>query len=240
MSEGLPLSQVTAQRKSIDELASSWTVPSVPSGSYIGFGHSDQHGSQLHRMQAQRKKESTEAWRGMSECSFTHTVPWNISPANVEHVESVISPFRTDSFNAPGQVSKLIAPLPAMDTAPKTTAYAILTCHFLKLVMSLWYGPACRSMPVIYTAVQAPTITIDGPFGAPSQEHANYHKLLLICTGIGVTPMLSIMRDALHRMIPPPSRAAGLGVWPRACHILLVKHVLTLLPIVCKCKFHLL
>ena len=60
--------------------------------------------------------------------------------------------------------------------------------------------------------VQAPRIIIDGPFGAPAQEHAKFRQVLLIGMGIGITPMLSIMRDALHRLVELPAAASGLEV----------------------------
>lgn len=60
--------------------------------------------------------------------------------------------------------------------------------------------------------MQAPRIVFDGPFGAPAQEHAKFSQVLLIGMGIGITPMLSIMRDALHRLVELPAGAYGLEV----------------------------
>jgi Na+-transporting NADH:ubiquinone oxidoreductase subunit NqrF len=52
--------------------------------------------------------------------------------------------------------------------------------------------------------MQAPRLIIDGPFGAPAQEHAKFKKVVLIGMGTGIAPMLSIMRDTLHRLAAQP------------------------------------
>lgn len=40
-------------------------------------------------------------------------------------------------------------------------------------------------------------IYIDGPYGAPVQDHGKYETVLLAAAGIGATPMVSIMRNLL-------------------------------------------
>ncbi len=59
------------------------------------------------------------------------------------------------------------------------------------------------------TSLQAPRLIIDGPFGAPTQEHAKFRKVVLIGMGTGIAPMLSIMRDTLHRLAALPDDPPG-------------------------------
>ena len=66
--------------------------------------------------------------------------------------------------------------------------------------------------------MQGPRIIIDGPFGAPAQEHAKFNQVLLIGMGIGITPMLSIMRDTLHQLVKLPTGASGLEVTHSSKH----------------------
>ncbi|PRW60582.1 respiratory burst oxidase-like protein B [Chlorella sorokiniana] len=40
-----------------------------------------------------------------------------------------------------------------------------------------------------------PTIFMEGPFGAPALHHARYDTLVLAATGVGVTPMVSILKQ---------------------------------------------
>eukprot|EP00210_Caulerpa_lentillifera_P004707 g4491.t1 len=44
------------------------------------------------------------------------------------------------------------------------------------------------------------TISVDGPFGAPAQNHADYRVIVLIGAGIGVTPFASVLTDLLDSM----------------------------------------
>lgn len=41
---------------------------------------------------------------------------------------------------------------------------------------------------------------IDGPYGAPVQEYKNYEFILLVGLGIGVTPLISILKDVLNNI----------------------------------------
>ncbi|GAQ90098.1 hypothetical protein KFL_006000020 [Klebsormidium nitens] len=43
-----------------------------------------------------------------------------------------------------------------------------------------------------------PALRLDGPFGAPAQDFYKYKVVVLIGTGIGLTPFASILRDLLH------------------------------------------
>ncbi|KAG9443702.1 hypothetical protein H6P81_015042 [Aristolochia fimbriata] len=42
-----------------------------------------------------------------------------------------------------------------------------------------------------------PRLLVDGPYGAPAQDYANYDVLLLVGLGIGATPFISILKDLL-------------------------------------------
>ncbi|BDA50388.1 Respiratory burst oxidase homolog protein B [Coccomyxa sp. Obi] len=72
-----------------------------------------------------------------------------------------------------------------------------------------WHPFSLTSAPAD-NFLQAPRLRIDGPFGAPAQEHAKFRKVLLIGMGTGIAPMLSIMRDTLHRLAALPSDPPGL------------------------------
>ncbi|PIA63199.1 hypothetical protein AQUCO_00200899v1 [Aquilegia coerulea] len=43
-----------------------------------------------------------------------------------------------------------------------------------------------------------PKVSIDGPYGAASQDHVKYDIVVLIGLGIGATPFISIVRDIAH------------------------------------------
>jgi len=45
-----------------------------------------------------------------------------------------------------------------------------------------------------------PTIRIDGPYGKLTHDIDNYDVILLCCGGIGVTPMLSVLRDLNYKI----------------------------------------
>ncbi|XP_010273898.1 PREDICTED: respiratory burst oxidase homolog protein E [Nelumbo nucifera] len=45
-----------------------------------------------------------------------------------------------------------------------------------------------------------PKLLVDGPYGAPAQDHRNYDVLLLVGLGIGATPFISILRDLLNNI----------------------------------------
>eukprot|EP00803_Ostreobium_quekettii_P007709 evm.model.scf_293.5 EVM.evm.TU.scf_293.5 scf_293:83743-88253(+) len=43
-------------------------------------------------------------------------------------------------------------------------------------------------------------VFVDGPFGAPAQDHNQYSVMILVGAGIGVTPMASVLNDLLDKM----------------------------------------
>jgi respiratory burst oxidase len=49
-------------------------------------------------------------------------------------------------------------------------------------------------------AGRLPKVLIDGPYGAPAQDHGKYDVLLLIGLGIGATPLISIVKDVLNHI----------------------------------------
>lgn len=42
---------------------------------------------------------------------------------------------------------------------------------------------------------ELPKISIDGPYGAASQDNSKYEVILLIGLGIGATPFISVLKD---------------------------------------------
>ncbi|XP_076920587.1 respiratory burst oxidase homolog protein C-like [Bidens hawaiensis] len=45
-----------------------------------------------------------------------------------------------------------------------------------------------------------PKVIIDGPYGAPAQDYKNFEVVLLVGSGIGATPMISIVKDIANNM----------------------------------------
>ncbi|WOL14460.1 hypothetical protein Cni_G23240 [Canna indica] len=56
---------------------------------------------------------------------------------------------------------------------------------------------------------QLPKISIDGPYGAASQDHAKYKIILLIGLGIGATPFISILKDIANGLRRPSQESVG-------------------------------
>lgn len=52
-------------------------------------------------------------------------------------------------------------------------------------------------------------VNVDGPFGAPAQNHKDYNVMILVGAGIGVTPFASVLNDLLDHM--KKSRCANCG-----------------------------
>ncbi|CAD5327572.1 unnamed protein product [Arabidopsis thaliana] len=52
-----------------------------------------------------------------------------------------------------------------------------------------------------------PELLIDGPYGAPAQDHWKYDVVLLVGLGIGATPFVSILRDLLNNIIKQQEQA---------------------------------
>jgi len=51
---------------------------------------------------------------------------------------------------------------------------------------------------------------IDGPYGAPAQDHWKYDVVLLVGLGIGATPFVSILRDLLNNIIKQQEQAVSI------------------------------
>ncbi|CAL9232433.1 unnamed protein product [Arabidopsis halleri] len=56
-----------------------------------------------------------------------------------------------------------------------------------------------------------PELLIDGPYGAPAQDHWKYDVVLLVGLGIGATPFVSILRDLLNNIIKQQEQAECLS-----------------------------
>ncbi|KAG7557418.1 NADPH oxidase Respiratory burst [Arabidopsis suecica] len=63
-------------------------------------------------------------------------------------------------------------------------------------------GPNQRSFP---------ELLIDGPYGAPAQDHWKYDVVLLVGLGIGATPFVSILRDLLNTIVKQQEQAECLS-----------------------------
>ncbi|KAK9803880.1 hypothetical protein WJX72_001453 [[Myrmecia] bisecta] len=62
------------------------------------------------------------------------------------------------------------------------------------------HGSGKRDKKPMMTALPlAPTLRVDGPYGAPTQLHEDYGVLLLIGAGIGVTPFASILHHLVNQ-----------------------------------------
>ncbi|KAJ2313029.1 hypothetical protein IWW54_001742 [Coemansia sp. RSA 2705] len=59
--------------------------------------------------------------------------------------------------------------------------------------------PSPPSLPPL-VAAQLPTIMVDGPYGAPTQDVFDYSHILLICGNIGVTPMSSVLKSLYYQL----------------------------------------
>lgn len=55
-----------------------------------------------------------------------------------------------------------------------------------------------------------PELLIDGPYGAPAQDHQKYDVLLLVGLGIGATPFISILRDLLNNIVKQQEQAVSI------------------------------
>ena len=45
-------------------------------------------------------------------------------------------------------------------------------------------------------------VIVDGPYGAPTQDHKHFRNLVLVGAGIGLTPMVSVLKSLLHERYP--------------------------------------
>ncbi|KAJ1987400.1 hypothetical protein GGI25_000774 [Coemansia spiralis] len=54
--------------------------------------------------------------------------------------------------------------------------------------------------------INLPTIMIDGPYGAPTQQVFDYEHVVLIAGGIGVTPMSSVLKSLYYQLTSTPHK----------------------------------
>ena len=77
----------------------------VPSGSYIAYELSTEYGSELQKAQAQRTRDSTEAWKGMPKQSVLHDIPEHVSAEGLQRIQALIARFRGARHAAPAEAS---------------------------------------------------------------------------------------------------------------------------------------
>ncbi|KAF6985847.1 hypothetical protein CFC21_003665 [Triticum aestivum] len=51
-----------------------------------------------------------------------------------------------------------------------------------------------------------PKVVIDGPYSAPTQDYKKYDTVLLVGTGVGAAPMISLVKDIVNNMKQPNCR----------------------------------
>ncbi|KAJ2400828.1 hypothetical protein GGI23_001790 [Coemansia sp. RSA 2559] len=62
----------------------------------------------------------------------------------------------------------------------------------------------CARVPTSQPLVNLPTIMIDGPYGAPTQQVFDYQHVIMIAAGIGVTPMSSVLKSLYYQLTSTP------------------------------------
>ena len=64
-----------------------------------------------------------------------------------------------------------------------------------------WTG-ALHKLCIAYKSSPTSTlrVKVDGPFGAPTVDYLNYEVVMVIGSGIGITPFASILRDLTYRL----------------------------------------
>lgn len=106
----------------------------------------------------------------------------------------------------PGQAIDLILPLPgvAADSQDARHAFSIVSApHENELVVATRmrdsaYKRALGALP------DGAAVQVDGPFGALTLHRNPARAGVLIAGGIGITPFISMLRDAAHRQSPQP------------------------------------
>jgi predicted ferric reductase len=53
----------------------------------------------------------------------------------------------------------------------------------------------------LISSKQDPTIRIDGPYFSAASKYINYNEVIFICSGIGITPFISIIKDSVIRYL---------------------------------------
>ncbi|KAI7825873.1 ferric reductase NAD binding domain-containing protein, partial [Kickxella alabastrina] len=57
-----------------------------------------------------------------------------------------------------------------------------------------------QKIPDTQPLINLPTIMIDGPYGAPTQQVFDYEHVVLVAGGIGVTPMSSVLKSLYYQV----------------------------------------
>ena len=91
-------------RSSIEAFACP-TAAAVPSGSYVAYERSSEYGSELQKVQAQRAKESAEAWKSVPMQDVLHDIPQHVSADGLQRVQALISRFPSARHAPPAEAS---------------------------------------------------------------------------------------------------------------------------------------
>ncbi|KAJ2666973.1 hypothetical protein IW148_000392 [Coemansia sp. RSA 1199] len=70
--------------------------------------------------------------------------------------------------------------------------------------MSGSYVHPTPRMDEMQTAISLPSIMVDGPYGAPTQQVFDYDHIVLVAGGIGVTPMSSVLKSLYYQLTQAP------------------------------------
>ncbi|KAJ2379096.1 hypothetical protein IW150_000395 [Coemansia sp. RSA 2607] len=68
--------------------------------------------------------------------------------------------------------------------------------------MALNHNKVLPAAPAGYDSL--PTIMVDGPYGAPTQHVFDFERVILISSGIGVTPMSSVLKSLYYQLNAAP------------------------------------
>ncbi|EIE24577.1 hypothetical protein COCSUDRAFT_40936 [Coccomyxa subellipsoidea C-169] len=137
-------------------------------------------------------------------CSSTHQIAPVPSKSYISYVRSTEAESQLQRMQSMRrrESSRAWEGVPAPDMA--RSILQRMSSNKLRRLESMLQRASTLSAPA-----QAPRLIIDGPFGAPTQEHAKFRKVVLIGMGTGIAPMLSIMRDTLHRLAALPDDPPG-------------------------------
>ena len=91
---------------SISEVLSRTSVGAVPSGSYVAYERSTEFGSELQKVQAQRARESAEAWKGVPAQSVLHEIPDHVSAGGLQRIQALITRFGGAKHAPPAEASR--------------------------------------------------------------------------------------------------------------------------------------
>ncbi|KAJ2235684.1 hypothetical protein H4R99_002353 [Coemansia sp. RSA 1722] len=118
-------------------------------------------------------------------------------PVNLLRSDSDMSDFtRGGISNSSTQRSQDFLP-PEMDYY--SSSKTVNNTHFIKN-----HNKALPAAPAGYDSL--PTIMIDGPYGAPTQHVFDFENVVLISSGIGVTPMSSVLKSIYYQLSKAPHK----------------------------------